>query len=289
MDTRWTAWGTTVRVEVTEPAAAPSAGRVVAGVVARAERAASTEFPGARVHRVTRAAGRPVRLRAPLDDLVAVAMTAARESAGAVDPTVGSVTLAVRAAEASRPASGWWRSAGRRGTFPVCAAFPVERPRAAIGWRTVDWTDRSVAVPVGGCLDLTATAKPRTAQRAADRVAALFGIGVLVEIGGDVATAGPAPRGGWSIAPQHAGGAVARLGAGMSIASVRSAGIVDPLTGRRVAGPWAALAVIGPDLVAAKTAAVGALVRGGDTHAYLAERGLRGMFRPAAAPLLVTV
>jgi thiamine biosynthesis lipoprotein len=56
-----------------------------------------------------------------------------------------------------------------------------------------------LTVPVGVLLDLAATAKAHTADRCARMVAAYCDTGVLVDIGSDIATAGPAPQGGWRV------------------------------------------------------------------------------------------
>ena len=48
-------------------------------------------------------------------------------------------------------------------------------------------------------LDLGATAKAIAADRCAARVTETTGSGVLVNLGGDIATAGPAPEGGWQV------------------------------------------------------------------------------------------
>jgi thiamine biosynthesis lipoprotein len=280
MGMQWTAWGTTVRVELSAPGREAAARRLVTRCVADAERAADLDRPGAQVHRSVRAAGRPVRIGPVLADLVAVAIGAAERSAGAVDPTVGAATLPIHRAlhRARRRDLHRGRVAG--GSFPVCSALPTVRPRPAAGWRSVEWTEQSLGIPAGACLDLTATAKARTAQRAASLVAGVCGVGALVEIGGDVATAGPAPDGGWTVVPEHAGAAVVRLDAGMAVASCRSAGIVDPLTGRRVVSPWLAVAVIGTDPVTAKATAVTALVQGAAAAQYLDRVGAHAVLVP---------
>ena len=59
--------------------------------------------------------------------------------------------------------------------------------------------DRVVTVPPGVVLDLGATAKAIAADRCADRVHRATGSGVLINLGGDIATAGAAPDGGWQV------------------------------------------------------------------------------------------
>ena len=48
-------------------------------------------------------------------------------------------------------------------------------------------------------LDLGATAKALAADRAAEAIAAELGCGVLVNLGGDIRVAGPAPEDGWRV------------------------------------------------------------------------------------------
>ena len=70
----------------------------------------------------------------------------------------------------------------------------------AAGWRTVtlDARRRVLRMSPGCRLDLGATAKALAADRAAPAIAAATGSPTLVDLGGDVATAGPAPpAAGW--------------------------------------------------------------------------------------------
>ncbi|HEX2805957.1 MAG TPA: glycosyltransferase family 39 protein, partial [Kineosporiaceae bacterium] len=69
MGMQWTAWGTTVRVEVTDPGRASAARRIVARCVADAERAAELGNARAEVYRSARSAGRPVDLRAGIPEI----------------------------------------------------------------------------------------------------------------------------------------------------------------------------------------------------------------------------
>src|SRR5947209_20439862 len=57
---------------------------------------------------------------------------------------------------------------------------------------------RTIAMPAGVELDLGSTGKALAADLAATAAqVAVNGGGVLVSLGGDIATAGPAPDGGW--------------------------------------------------------------------------------------------
>ena len=121
-----------------------------------------------------------------LFDALEVACVVAVQTAGIVDPTIGSALIELgydRDFDADR----------RRRHRPDFR--PPSRPR--VGGRS-SWTPsaRTVAIPVGVHVDLGATAKALAADRAAGRIADALGCGVLVNLGGDVAVAGPARPGG---------------------------------------------------------------------------------------------
>src|SRR6185312_10851142 len=106
------------------------------------------------------------------------------------DPTIGAALCALGydddiAYAGSRP-----------GTGATIRIFP------SAGWRDVKLRGRLLTVPAGVVLDLGATAKAFAADRCAALVAAGLGVGVLVSLGGDIATAGPAPDGGWRVLVQ---------------------------------------------------------------------------------------
>jgi len=273
MPVRWRAWGTDVQVDVSDPAALPSAVRIVARVLVDAERAADADRPQAQVQKLLRSDGRPLRVRPTLSALVATALDAAEATGGLVDPTVGVATLPLRRAAAAR----WTGRSLHPGTFPVCSSFPATAPRAATGWREVGWSEHHVTLPRAACLDLTATAKARTARLAAARVAERLGVGVVVELGGDVATAGP-HAGSWRVRLRHLDDARVEVPAGQAFAACRAATVVDPASGRPVGGPWSVVAVTAPDVVVAKSAAVAALVLGEAGPQHLADQGLVGLF-----------
>jgi thiamine biosynthesis lipoprotein len=158
------------------------------------------------------------------------------------------------------------------------------------GWTAVQFERASgtVIVPRGVELDLGATAKALAADLGA--VAALEaagGGGVLVSLGGDIAVAGDAPRGGWPIqvgedsaAPIAAGEetvAIAAGGMATSSTTVRrwTRGgielhhIIDPETGRPAAGPWRTVTVLAATCVDANIASTAAIVKGDGAAAWL--------------------
>ena len=208
-----------------------------------------------------------MRVGGRLLDAIEVALRAARATGGLVDPTVGAgLTLA----EADEDAAE--RPGPRR-----------LRARRAPGWRAVvaDRATATASVPRGVRLDLGATGKALIADRAAARIAA-GGPGVLVGVGGDLATAGAAPPGGWLVrvaddSRATGGGQLVRLGTGAlatSSTTVRrradgAAHIVDPRDGAGATGPWRTASVAAATCVDANAASTAAILLGDAAPAWL--------------------
>jgi thiamine biosynthesis lipoprotein len=225
------------------------------------------------------ASGEEVHVSPLLFEALRTALDAARASAGLVDPTVGR-TL---------------RLAGYDATFSVVRLRDGSLVRPSFvhdpSWRTVelDETRRTVRSPKGVELDLGATAKALASDRAADLAHAATGAGILVSLGGDIAVAGEAPVGGWSVriaednaAPLDTPGPTVAISAGglaTSGTTVRrwasSAGrlhhIVDPRTGRPASAHWRTVTVAASSCVDANTASTAAIVLGEHAPAWLAE------------------
>jgi thiamine biosynthesis lipoprotein len=254
--------------------------REVAAEIDAIDRACSRFRPDSELTRVNAAAGRPVEVGGDLLAALEVALRAARVTAGDVDPTVGEA-LAVLGYDrdfASVPAAG----------------RPRVRVAAVPGWRRVRLDRRRgrVQVPAGVLLDLGATAKALAADRAAARAARAAGCGVLVSLGGDVATAGEAPADGWPvrIADSHAaahggeGETVRLAGGGLATSSTtvrrwnrggeRLHHIVDPRSGRPAPVVWRTVSVAASTCVDANIAATAAIIRGARSPAWLASLGL---------------
>jgi thiamine biosynthesis lipoprotein len=156
----------------------------------------------------------------------------------------------------------------------------------------LDDDERLLLVPDGVELDLGATAKAWAADRAAHRIAAAAGTGVLVSLGGDVAVAGAAPNGGWPvrIADDHAaplespGPVVAISSGGLATSSTvvrrwptdegEAHHILDPRTGRPAVTPWRAVSVAAASCVDANVASTTAIVLGEPALEWLAAREL---------------
>jgi thiamine biosynthesis lipoprotein len=284
----WPAWSTTARVVVTEPAALGEARALVEEQLAAVDAAASRFRADAEIVRLAATAGVPTRVSPLLAELVTVALRAAEASGGDVDPTLGGPLAAL----------GYDRDIAliphdpRDGApLPAPGAELGAAPRGAAAWRRVVLDSQWLTVPAGVQLDLGATAKAHTADRCATLVAAGLGIGVLVSLGGDLATAGPAPDGGWRVLAQDRPGEPAgavRLAAGGALATSSTIGrrwrrdgkvlhhILDPRSCRPVEPVWRTVSVAARSCLAANTASTAALVRG-----VAAVGWLRGLGLPA--------
>jgi thiamine biosynthesis lipoprotein ApbE len=185
---------------------------------------------------------------------------------------------------------------GRLGAPPSAEtpSPPTLIARRLSGHRTVelDAALSTVRVPSGILLDLGASAKAWAADRGARAVWEAAGCGVLVSLGGDIATAGAAPAGGWRIhvtddhrsGPDAPGQTVAIADGGLATSSVavrrwQRGGqtmhhIIDPSLGTPARGPWRTVSVAAADCADANIAATAALVRGRHAPAWLDRLGL---------------
>jgi FAD:protein FMN transferase len=157
---------------------------------------------------------------------------------------------------------------------------------------TVAGDPARVTLPAGVQLDLGATAKALAADRAARAAHEAGATGVLVALGGDIATCGPPPVGGWAIhvtddhrdGPSAPGQTVAIRSGAVATSSIatrrwRHAGqtmhhILDPRSGDPVRGPWRTVSVAAATCADANIAATAAIVLGTDAQGWLAEHGL---------------
>ncbi|MFL6113574.1 MAG: FAD:protein FMN transferase [Catenulispora sp.] len=270
-------WGGVAELLVTDPHAIGVGERVLAAELAAVGAACSRFRPDSEVSRINAAQGAVVSVSPLFLEFLGVALRAAEVTAGAVDPTCGSALLALGYdrdfAELRRAGPGRHR-ADRRSPGPGPAPVP--------GWRTVevDPEHLRVRIPDGVRLDFGATAKARAADRAARRLTAELGCGVLVNLSGDLSIAGPAPDGGWSVraadgeqtgadAPGqtialHDGGAAT---SGTTVRTWLHDGravhhIIDPATGDTAASHWLTVSAIAGTCVDANILTTAALVRG---------------------------
>jgi len=283
-DLRWAdfeVWGVLARVAVTDPAGLPAARAALDAELAAVEAAVSRFRPDSEVSRLAAAGGRAQPASPVLLDYLQAALDAAEQTGGLVDPTVG----------ASLVALGYDRD------YAAVAAAPSTgqvRVLPAAGWRRVrlDRHRRTVTAPPGLLLDLGATAKALTADRAAAGAAAAAGCGVLVSLGGDLAVAGDPPGPGWTVlvtedsraGADAPGQLVAVRAGGLATSSVTTRGwrragrslhhLVQPATGLPVDGPYRTVSVAATSCLAANTASTAALLLGAAAPGWLAQRRL---------------
>jgi thiamine biosynthesis lipoprotein len=276
---RFGALGTTAEVLADPADALTDAELILKHTVALLDDAASRFRPDAEISLLAAQPGRPIRVSRLLGEVIAVALRAARQTDGLVDPTVGSSLIAL----------GYDRD------FDSVAADgdPVSAMPAP-GWRSVGWNAlrREVTLPAGVMLDLGATAKAWAADRAAEQIHTQTGAAVLVNLGGDIAIAGRAPAGGWPVrlgddhreSPEAAGEAIALTSGGLATSSTsvrhwRRGGrdvhhIVDPSTGEPAARVWRTISVVAASAVDANTASTASIVMGEPAPGWLERRGL---------------
>lgn len=278
----WDAWSCTVSVTV-ERGSVDRAERVVRDLMADVDAAVSRFRDDAELVQVARHGGRLVPASALTVELVDVALRAARDTDGTVDPTLGDAVAAlgydadldvVRAAPRGRADGTDRPDSPRRPGWP-------RRP----SWRSVrvEPALRLIGVPAGVGLDLGAVAKAWTADEAARRVHALEGRAVLVEIGGDLALAGRPSR-PWQVdVAERRGGPgtrVALTAGGLATSSTQvrrwttgdgtpAHHLLDPRTGRPADGPWRTVTVWAPTAVLANTLSTAAVVRGPEALPWL--------------------
>ncbi|MGY2873338.1 FAD:protein FMN transferase [Marmoricola sp. URHA0025 HA25] len=272
----WEQWSTACRLVVTAPELLPAASAIVDDVLADVDRACSRFRPDSELLTLARDADGWSDLSPALADLLAAALEAARQTDGAVDPTIGGTLVDL----------GYDRdiSEVRAGGRPV-----VQVVRRPAGWRSLRLEDERLWMPTGTQLDLGATAKAVAADRCAAEVAETLGTGVLVSLGGDIATAGPGPEGGWQITIQDLPTDLPQqitLADGAAVATSSTARrtwvrdgvpmhhLVDPVTARPASGRWRTVTVVAPTCARANTIATAALVKGNDATAWLRDAGL---------------
>jgi FAD:protein FMN transferase len=271
----WELWSTTARLVVTEPDRLAPARQLTQRIVEEIELAASRFRPDSEILNLGRDADGGIEVSDRLADLLREAINAARRSDGAVDPTVGSALAAI----------GYDRDITlvRRDRTPIKAVV-----RRVPGWRTLRLEGHRLFRPEGVQLDLGATAKAVAADRIAAAVSRDLDVGVLISLGGDIATAGPAPEGGWQILVQDVPAdpvANISLSSGHAIATSSTVRrtwrrgestfhhVVDPETGQPTPTTWRSVSVVAPTCTEANTVTTAALVKARSATSWVRRTG----------------
>jgi thiamine biosynthesis lipoprotein len=270
---RTSALGTRAEVLVTDPDALVAAARILHNELERIDGLASRFRSDSEISRLHRANGVPTVVSEGLLEAILVATRVAAATEGAVDPTVGAAMCRV----------GYDRDFSQ-----IAAGLPGQLPnaRAVPGWRAVeiDTANRSVRLPRDMRLDLGATAKALAADHIAEAAHRECGCGVLVSLGGDVATAG-APREGFHIGMGEACGipdgnqTVAIFSGGLATSGIwvrqwrlgrdTVHHIIDPSTGLPVSPVWRTVTVCAASCVDANAASTAAMVKGAEAIGWL--------------------
>ena len=268
---QWAVWSTTAEVTVTDRAVLDDAVALVHTHLAEVDDVANRFRDDSEIRR---AGGRMSPLFARHLD---VALSAAEATDGLIDPTVGGILGDL----------GYDRDITLIHDRDVPLRAVVRRlPH----WRKVRRVDDLLELPPGTELDFGATSKALAADDAAALVAERLGVGVLVGIGGDIATAGDGPGDGWRIRVDAGVGDIhdIQLPSGAAIATsstirrtwtregVRQHHLIDPRTCAPAVTPWAAITVAADTCVRANIATTAAMIQGDGALDGLHDRGFPG-------------
>jgi thiamine biosynthesis lipoprotein len=274
------ALGTGVIVLTTDPREIATAAMEVRKELAAVDEACSRFRPDSELEVANRSSGHRVAVGPLLAEAIEVALRAASITGGAVDPTVGEAMQVV----------GYDRDFSQ----VESSLEPVVNVARVSGWKCVSFDRRwgTLQVPAGIKLDLGATAKALAADRAAARSHRAAGCGLLVSLGGDIATAGAAPPGGWRVrvtdwhgaAPDSPGQTVRIDSGGLATSSTTvrrwSRGgsemhhILDPATGLPAEVVWKTVTAVAATCVDANIATTASIVKGAGAVEWLAQQGL---------------
>jgi thiamine biosynthesis lipoprotein len=295
----WTALGMLIQLVVTKPDQTDAARELLEADLRALDLACSRFRPDSELIGVATAArgasGSVTMSVSPLlAEAVAVSLRAARLTDGDVDPTVGA---ALSALGYDRDFAGLPRPDDDGASHGTTQQAGGVRVRVIPGWRlvSVNLARHELTVPGDVQLDLGATVKGWAADKAAARIAAELGGGVLVSLGGDTAVAGVPPPGGWRIRVQDRTGPPGEAPEGPSqVVIIRDGGlatsstaarrwrhggdvlhhILDPRTARPAAPVWRTVSVAAATCADANTAATAAIIRGHQAVPWLTALGL---------------
>jgi thiamine biosynthesis lipoprotein ApbE len=276
---QFAALGTTVTVATTKPAALEAVLAVVSNEVSELDQAASRFRDDSELTMLNRSSGRPVEISPVLFVALQEALSAAMETEGILDPTVGQAL----------ERCGYDRDFC--GVAPNGPPITIRFERVP-GWKGIhlDPGRLTATIPAGVSVDLGATAKAGCADRSARRAAAVAECGVLVSMGGDIAVAGSPPSGGWTIrvADRHDAGAhepgvtIAITSGGLATSGTAARRwhrggqlmhhLIDPATGAPARSCWRTVTVAAESALSANIASSAAVILGPAAPDWLAGR-----------------
>ena len=270
---QWPVWSTTARIVVTDAERLEAAREIATRRLALVDAACSRFRADSELMALP--AGRPVLVSEQLAELVRVALDAAAATDGLVNPTVGTVLAGL----------GYDRDWAQMAADQPASQLRI---RQVPNWRQVILDGRQLTVPLGVQLDLGATGKAFTADLIAAQIADELSVGVLVALGGDIATAGPEPEGGWNVlvqdrpadpsitvrlAPQSAIATSSTQSRRWQAGGHQMHHIVDPRSCTPAKVVWRSATVAAPTCVEANVSSTAALILGLDAPAWLQQQG----------------
>lgn len=271
----WPLWSTQARLVVTEPGMLPAAHTLVVDHLAAIEKACSRFRGDSEITALGHRHGAPTQVSPLLAGFLRAAVRAAERTNGDVDPTVGAALADL----------GYDRDFSLIADAQTSVRVTLRRPAS---WTLLSLHGRTVTVPEGVQLDLGATAKALSADQCARRVVDQLGCGVLISLGGDIATGGPGPADGWQVlvedGPGQPSGQVSLPSGGALATSStqrrrwRNAGrdvhhVLDPRTGQPASACWRTVSIAAGSCVEANTISTACIVRARAARDWLGELG----------------
>ena len=300
----WQVWGLEASVAVTEPSRLDAAEQLARHVLDAVDLACSRFRPDSELALLRESLAQGALVTPLLATLMESALAAARWTDGAVDPTLGNDLISLGYdRDFSAGTSGRSANDTVAAELSGLAATQLLRNRTVPGWTRISLDGRLLTVPADITVDLGASAKAVAADMAAARIASELGCGVLVNLGGDIATSGPAPAvdpavesppavaaaGHWQIlvqdTPQDPAQQVS-LPAGHAMATSSTvkrrwhqAGaqrhhILDPRFGLPAETVWRSASVAAPTALEANAYSTGAIVKGHAAVPWLRAQGI---------------
>lgn len=315
----WDVWGLAASVLVTDPSLAAPATLLTREVLDAVDLACSRFRNDSELARLRPQLDAGATVSALLATLMEAALLAAQWTGGTVDPTLGNDLISLGYDRDFAALDRALDTALDRALDPVLnqpAVPPMVHvaqltrdsapqggmaPRQRIpDWQRITLHGRFLTVPADVVLDLGATAKAVAADMAAARITTELGCGVLVNLGGDIATAGPAPEdprageagseeppeGYWQIQVQDTLADPAQqvsLPAGHALATSSTSKrrwqqdglvrhhILDPRFGLPAQAVWRSASVAAPTALEANAYSTAAIVKGHVAPAWLRE------------------
>ena len=280
MGTSWTA-----TVVVPSSSDLPALQRVVQAALDRVDAQMSTYKPDSSLNRFNRApAGSWQVLEPEFFTVLAHALSVARDSEGAYDPTVG-------------PLVDLWGFGPAAPSAMPPSSSSIEAARARVGWQRLrlDTATRRALQPGGMALDLSAVAKGFGVDEAGRALERAGVASYLVEVGGELRARGRKADGSpWRVGVERPDAATAAAGVGDIGASVRLVGMsiatsgdyrrfragaegrqshhIDPATGRPVRGDLASVSIVAMDCMQADAWGTAFSVMGVERSLVFAQR-----------------